>query len=66
MAKKVIVTARSVIDDQHIFIKCETTLEAFKTAQKLHNLGEQRYYQIRLRSSKPSLKSYRWVSLYGA
>lgn len=63
MAKRTIVTARSVIDDQHIFIKCENTLEAFRTAQKLHKLGENRYYQIRLRATAPSLKSYRWISL---
>lgn len=64
MAKKTIVTARSVMDNTHIFIKCDSVLDAFRTAQKLHSLGEHRYYQIRLRASKPSLRSYRWVSLF--
>ena len=63
MTKKTIVTARSVMDNTHIFIKCNDPKSAFNTAHELHKLGEHRYIQIRLRSSKPSLKSYRWVSL---
>lgn len=64
MAKKTIVTARSVIDNNHIFITCDNTLEAFRTMQKLHQLGEHRYRQIHMRATKPSLKAYRWVSLW--
>lgn len=63
MTLKTIVTARSVIDNNHIFIVHENTLEAFRTAQKLHQLGEHRYKQIHMRATKPSLKAYRWVNL---
>lgn len=63
MTFKKYVTARSVTDNTHIFIQCPNTLEAFRTAQRLHNLGEHQYFQIRLRSSKPSLRSYRWIDL---
>lgn len=63
MVKKNIVTARSLIDDSHIFVKCDTVLEAFDIARKLHNieLKEHTYVQIRLRSSVPSRKQYREI-----
>lgn len=61
--KKCIVTARSVQDDQHIFIQCSDVMDAFRTAQKLHRLGEKRYIQVRLRATKPSLRHYRWVDI---
>jgi len=63
MSQKTIVTARSVTDNCHIFIKCNDTREALRTAGKLHIIGENHYRQIRLRSSKPSLRSYRWIEL---
>ena len=63
MALKKYVTARSVTDNLHIFIETKTPKDAFNTAGKLHQLGEHHYTQIRLRSSKPSLQTYRWISL---
>lgn len=63
MSLKRYVTARSITDNIHIFIDAQTPKNAFNTAHELHKLGEHRYTQIRLRSTKPSLKSYRWINL---
>ena len=64
MSQKTIVTARSVTDNCHIFIKCNDTREALRTAGKLHILGEHSYRQIRLRSTPCSMKQgYRWIDL---
>ena len=57
-SKKTIVTARSVMDKEHIFIRCSDTYTALKIAGEIHRLGEKRYYQVRLRSSIPSKKYY--------
>jgi predicted RNA-binding protein len=61
-----IVTARDIVNDEQIFIKCDTVQEALNIAGKLHKieLKEHTYSQIRLRSTHPSLKQgYRWVNL---
>jgi hypothetical protein len=58
MSNRNIVTARSVTDNTHIFIKCDNTLDALRTAQKLHRLGEHQYRQIRLRSTPCNKKLY--------
>lgn len=63
---KTIVTARSVMDNTHIFIKCESPKDAFNTAHELHKLGEHQYRQIRLRSSMPNKKLYKLVQWIGA
>lgn len=63
MSLKRFVTMRSVTDNNHYFIECKDPKDAFNTAHELHKLGEHRYIQVRLRSSKPSLKAYRWISL---
>ena len=62
---KKIVTARDMQTNEHIFIECQDFKEAWNISGKLHTLElkEYRYSQVRLRSSRPSLKSYRWISL---
>ena len=65
MDKKRFVTARSVTDNTHILIDAQNPLGCFKVAQELHKLGEHKYTQIRLRSTKPSLKQYKLIpSIY--
>ena len=61
--QKTIVTARDIVNDEHVFIQCSDVKDALRTAGKLHIIGENHYVQVRLRSSKPSLKSYRWIEL---
>lgn len=63
MSLKRFVTMRSVTDNNQYFIECNSPKDAFNTAGQLHNLGSHRYIQIRLRSSKPDLRVYRWISL---
>lgn len=63
MSLKTIVTAEDLDNKVHIFIQCNSPKDAFNMAGQLHNLGEHRYSQIRLRSSKPDLRVYRWISL---
>lgn len=63
---KHIVTARNTITNEQIFIDCNTVNEALRTAGKLNQieLHEHTYKQVRLRSSRPSMKQgYRWISL---
>ena len=63
MSKRNIVTARSLVDNSQIFVKCNDPIEALNIAGKLHNieLKEHTYVQIRLRSSIPSRKQYREI-----
>lgn len=65
MSLKTVVTARNIITNEQIFIQCKDFNDAFNTMGKLHNitLKENTYVQIRLRSTRPSLKQYRWISL---
>ena len=63
MSQKTIVTARDIINNEHVFIQCSDFKQAWNTAGKLHILGENHYTQVRLRASKPSLRSYRWIEL---
>lgn len=62
---KKIVTARDNTNDTHVFIECQDFKDAWDTMGKLHilELKERTYSQVRLRSSRPSLKSYRWINL---
>jgi hypothetical protein len=63
---KNIVTARSTITNEQIFIQCKDIHETLQTAGILHQieLKERTYSQIRLRSSRPSMnQGYRWVNL---
>jgi len=63
---KNIVTARNTITNEQIYITCKDPKEAFNTAGILNTieLKEHTYRQVRLRSSRPSMKQgYRWISL---
>ena len=63
MSLRNIVTARDIVNDEQIFVKCSTVQEALNIAGKLHQieLKEHTYVQIRLRSSSPSRKRYREI-----
>jgi len=63
MSKRNIVTARSLIDNSQIFVKCDTVQEALNIAGKLHNieLKEHTYTQIRLRSTPCPKTKYREI-----
>jgi hypothetical protein len=67
MSLRTIVTARSITDNnQQIFIQCKDVYEALNIAGKLNQieLKDHSYSQVRLRSSRPSMKQgYRWISL---
>lgn len=63
LERKRYVTSWSIQDKCHIVIDANDPKGCFREAQKLHRLGEHRYIQVRLRSTKPSLKQYRWVNL---
>jgi hypothetical protein len=63
---KNIVTARSTITNEQIYIQCKDFKDAFNTAGILNQieLKEHTYKQIRMRSSVPTVKQgYRWISL---
>ena len=61
--KKRYVTARRLNDNSHILIDANDPIGCFKVAQELHKLGEHRYIQVRLRSTKPSLNLYKLLNL---
>ena len=58
---KNIVTARNIVDNQQIFVKCNNVSEALEVAGKLHRieLKERTYVQIRLRGTPCSKKLYK-------
>jgi len=63
MSLRNIVTARDIVNDEQIFVKCSTVQEALNIAGKLHQieLKEHTYVQIRLRSTPCSKKKYREI-----
>lgn len=54
--KKRFVTVLDINEKQHYCIICKDTIEAFKVAQKYHQIGEHHYRQIRFRSTFPPKK----------
>lgn len=56
--KKLIVTARNILTDQHVYIKCNDSTDTFNTAHQFH-LKSHVYVQIRLRSTEPSKRIYK-------
>ena len=63
MSQKSIVTARDVINNEHVFIQCSDFKQAWNTAGSLHILGEHKYRQIRLRSTPCSKKLYKQLHI---
>lgn len=58
--RKRYVTARIVSNNSHIIIDAENPMGCFRVAQQLHK-HEDQFVQIRLRATKPSLKTYTLV-----
>lgn len=60
---KSIVTARNVVNNEQIYVRCNNVSEALQVAGKLHQieLKSHTYSQIRLRSSFPSRKQYKEI-----
>ncbi len=58
---KTIVTARNIVNDEQIFVRCSNVSQALNVAGKIHQieLKERTYSQVRLRSSIPSKKLYK-------